>query len=165
MQFVDYQQRLRARLQSNFDFQEACDIGGVLVDLAAAFKRTTERYVLLKKNIQYRYDTYEYFYLIHRPEATLDEVRGIVNQLTEHLVRTTPHDDEHMSSDHTIIFHVRAIDPALADYVRKFIFRRLFKLGFKGWIHIGLVLVDTTGQIIYSKHRKQKPYRFLDIKF
>lgn len=163
MQFEDYKQHLSARLYSNFDLQKNTTLGGVNIDLAASFKRRTERFVLLKKNVQYRYDTYEYFYLIQEMAPSLERIQRLVEQLTNHLVQTTKPDQDHMSSDHTVIFHVDQIQPEVADYIRKFIFRKMFKLGFQGWLHIGLAMVDTTGQVIYSRHRKQKPYRFLAI--
>lgn len=163
MQFEEYKERLKARLFSNFDFEEDVVVSGIRIDLKASFKRTTERYVLLKKNVQYRYDTYEYFYLIRHSSPSRDQLEGMVQELTHQIVQATIPDQDHMSSDHTIIFHVDEIRPEAAEYVRQFIFRKMFKLGFKGWVHIGLVIVDTTGHIIYSRHRKQKPYRFLDI--
>lgn len=164
MQFEEYRERLKARLFSNFDFEDNVMVGSTMVDTKASFKRTTERYVLLKKNVQYRYDTYEYFYLIRLSAPSREQIERLMTELTETIVERTLPDQDHMSSDHTIICHVDSIQPETADYVRRFIYRKMFKLGFKGWIHIGLVMVDTTGQIIYSRHRKQKPYRFLDIK-
>lgn len=164
MEFNEYKERLSARLLSSFDLEEDVMIGAVPVALKASFKRVTERYVLVKKNVQYRYETNEYFYLLQQMAPTVAQLEQTVQQLTDAIIANSQVDREHMSSDHTIIFHVDIISPEVADFVRKFIYRRFFKLGFQGWAHIGLVMVDTTGQIIYSRHRRQKPYRFLDMK-
>lgn len=163
MQFEDYRERLSARLFSNFDLYRDITLDDLQIDMMASFKKTTERYVLLKKNVQYRFNTFEYFYLIQQESLSLDQLKNFMERLTDHIVQSTEPDQDHMSSDHTVIFHVKENRPEVAEYVQKYIFRKMFKLGFYGWVHIGLVVVDTNGKIVFSKHRKQKPYRFLDV--
>lgn len=162
MKASEYLIILTQRLSGYFDFTYDQTIDGVAVDMVASSHRKNERYLLTKKNTIYSYDNFEYFFFVDCTNRVNSEITTLTNTLKNAALQMVNPDEAHMSTDFTIVVYVDAIDAKMRDFVHAFKCRKLLNWGLKGRIHVGLVVIDCEQNIVYSKDRRRKDYRFLD---
>lgn len=158
-----YKQRFKSRLMHHFDFIEDIRIAGVTIDVKADSHRRNEAYLITKKNKMYGFDNYESFLLLMQPNLTVEALEGAVRELEAYALAQVVPDEEHMSTDYTLVFHVDRISQEVEAYVKRYGFNKSFALGFRGHLRIGLVVVSASGDGVYSRNRRHKRFKFLSI--
>ncbi len=157
-----YKKLLMERLQGYFDFDENTRLGSIPLDFHARMHRRNEKYVLLKKNILYAYDNFEYFNLYQTEEMSLSQLQTLMEEFAGACLKVTTPNKEHMSSDHILIIHMPHADAELKAFARNYKFRKYYRFGLQGTCKVGLILVTDDGKSAeFSKDLRDKKYTFV----
>lgn len=163
--FVDYVDILAKDFSVYFDVERDVEFNGISLDLRASFQRINERYFLTKNTKMYRYDCYEYFYVKTLKSGDVSELNELLRNFEHSLITYQNSDENHMSSEHTLILlYAGTPSEDFKDVIRRYSFKKSFSMGLRGFLHFGVVLRDKDANMVYSKNRKQKKYRFLEKK-
>lgn len=139
-----FEQTLRRKLETYYNLEDNFFIAGKDFNFIARYNQRNSKYILHKKIELYAFENNEY--ILYKKldkgfaEETLNEIKNLINN---HYSQIIDVNDEHMSS--TIIFIFETDLPTnkkLINSIKKFNFYKSFKFGLKGWINVGLVLIN-----------------------
>lgn len=159
-----FEEKLREKLNRFYDIGGKEEIGTLTFDFIARYHQRNSKYILKQSNEYYAFENNEFilFKKLNTPftEELLEEVEMFFKDYSAKLLSV---DDEHMSSIVTIIFETELpTDPQLIKKIEKFKYYKSFMLGFKGWIHGGLMLINPDEETgLSNKYSRKELKKFL----
>lgn len=157
-----YATSLLRKLSVYFDIEENVTVCGLPFAFRSSMHRRNERYVLMKKNVLYAYDIFEYFYLYQKETMTKEELQTLMGHFLEEALQVTKPNKEHMSSDHILVIHLDQADDTLRKFVKKYRCRKYFHHGLQGTLKAAIILVENDGKsAVFSRDLKDKKYQFV----
>jgi len=145
MEFSQYLNLIKNKLQSNFDKNDDFNIDGYTYDLFAEYHQRSERFFLTKKATIFGIENNEYILIKHFDNINKTILDNHICNLIKSIdFIVKPHDD-HMASIITGIIvldnNITSKDKLIIDSVKKFKYHKGFSFGFKGWVDIRLLIV------------------------
>ncbi|MBK5243232.1 hypothetical protein [Clostridium sp.] len=152
-----YMNELIKKFESNFDIEYNRQIGGINFDFAGVFDQRSIKYMVMKAAEVYAYKTHEYVFYKHiDDEFQVTDLVKIKSLLHENVNDIVKMDSEHMASVITFIFSsTESPDLETQKAIRKFKYYKSFLLGFKGWVNVKLIFINSdTNKVITNKFAK-----------
>lgn len=157
-----YSSMVQDRLNAYCNIEENVKIHNLDLSFFATMKRHNERYFLTKKNTLYAYNEFEYFLLLQKDSASLEEIKRIVEQFEALADDHVKPDDQHKSSDYCLIIQVPRIDSDVERYIKRYKRRKALKWSLQGYLSTRLILVEGNGErAVFSRELSPKTYRFV----
>lgn len=145
---------LEEGLKSNFDLFGGKEVGGMKLDLVAAYRERVSRYMISRRQEIYAYQSHNHILYRHfdsvLSKGDIDEWRAWLEGNLSEIIQV---DKEHMSSVITVIWSSdRAIDEDVRKAIKRFRYYKGFMFGLKGWVNVKLVHVDlSTRRIVTNR--------------
>lgn len=138
-----YFNRLEENLSIYYDLTENLSLEYGNIDLYAKYFEKNDRYILSKKSVIYSQEAFEHIFCKYFENITLDCVKDFTKFLETNITNFVKPNDDHMSSiiRGVIITNEKPSDEII-DFIKKYKYYKSFLFGFKGWVNIGLNLVD-----------------------
>jgi len=154
-----YREKIKDKLISYYDIDENVKYGKYDFDFVAKYNQRNAKYVLSKRYEYYAFTNNNY--ILYKKldtkitKDTLDEIKSFLSDSCKKIIK---YNDEHMSSNLTIILETEI--PRDRDLIKKvlnFKFYKSFVFGLKGWVNAGLVLIDPDKQegLTNKSHKKE----------
>lgn len=159
-----FEEKLRGKLNRYYDITDAETIGDMTFDFVARYHQRNSKYILKQSNAYYAFENNEFILfkkLVHPfTEETFDAIERFFQNSATSLLSV---DDEHMSSVVTIIIETPLpLETTLMKKIEKFKYYKSFMLGFKGWLHGGLMLINPLEEKgLSNKYSKKELEKFL----
>lgn len=149
-----YMNELVKKFESSFDIEYKKQLGAINFDFAGEFNQRSVKYMFTKAAEVYAFKNHEYvFYkeIDYKFEET--DIKNIKILLEEKVNQIIKMDREHMASVITFIFSCpTSPDLEVQKGIKKFKFYRSFLLGFKGWVNVKLIFINShTNEVITNK--------------
>lgn len=149
-----YMNELIKKFESNFDIEYNRQLGGINFDFAGEFNQRSIKYMFMKAAEVYAFKSHEYvFYkeIDYKFEAPdLAKLKSIIKENVNSIIKM---DSEHMASVITFIFSsIESPSVETEETIKKFKFYKSFLLGFKGWVNVKLIFINSnTNKVITNK--------------
>lgn len=152
-----YMNELIKKFESNFDIEYNRQIGGINFDFAGEFNQRSIKYMFMKAAEVYAFKSHEYvFYkdIDYKFQATdLVKIKSLLDEKVNDIIKMDP---EHMASVITFIFSsTESPELEIQKAIKKFKYYKSFLLGFKGWVNVKLIFINSnTNKVITNKFAK-----------
>lgn len=153
---VDTRDALKSALEHMFDFTDDFRFSDYVFPLYAKFFRRNSKYFAVKKVEIYAFSNFEHL-LLYRFDRSVgrEDLQRLVESVQREISALVKPDHEHMSSMVTLIVEAPCVEEDAAEYVRKFKYRKSFKLGFQGWADMKILAISRDdGRLLESKLAK-----------
>lgn len=149
--------KLIKKFETNFDIEYNRQLSGINFDFAGEFNQRSVKYMFFKAAEVYAFKSQEYvFYKDIDYEFNIENIQNIKTILQENVNKIVKIDEEHMSSVITFIFSsIKNPNLEVQNVIKKFKFYKSFKLGFKGWVNIKLIIINpNSGEVYTNKYAR-----------
>ncbi|MET3617305.1 hypothetical protein ABID14_000934 [Peptoniphilus olsenii] len=138
-----YFNRLKENLSIYYDLDESLSSEYGSIDLYAKYFEKNDRYILSKKSVIYSQEAFEHIFCKYFENITLEYVKDFTNFLETNITNFVKPNDDHMSSIiRGVIVTNEEPSDEIINFIKKYKYYKSFLFGFKGWVNIGLNLVD-----------------------
>ena len=144
--------KLLGSLRSQFDIREPFSVAGMKFNGFGEYRATAQRYVLSKRAALWEASTQEFAFVKLLPHLTLKELRATISHIIAHFIGDLELPANHMSTSVDLIFLTHSLSLEAETEIRKFNYRKSFKLGLQGWVDMKVAAFDETGSSV-SKAR------------
>lgn len=142
-----YLLNLKEILSVYYDVYEDFDSEFGKIDIYAKFFERNDRYILKKEAIIYSQEAFEHIFCKYFENLTIDDAVGFTKYLEENINTFVKPNDNHMSSIlRGVIVTNEKPDEEIIKFIQKYKYYKSFQFGFKGWVNIGLNLVDINNE-------------------
>ncbi|MGI5949749.1 hypothetical protein [Peptoniphilus sp.] len=142
-----YLSNLKEILSVYYDVYEDFDTDFGSVDIYAKFFERNDRYILKKEAIIYSQEAFEHVFCKYFENLTINDVVDFTGYLEKNINTFVKPDDNHMSSIlRGVIVTNEKPDEEIIKFIQKYKYYKSFQFGFKGWVNIGLNLVDINNE-------------------
>jgi hypothetical protein len=152
-----YMNQLIKKFETNFDIEYNKQLGGINFDFVGEFNQRSIKYMVLKAAEVYAFKSYEYvFYkdIDYKFEALdVSKIKSIIEDNVNDIIKM---DSEHMASVITFILSsTESPNMEAENAIKKFKFYKSFSFGFKGWVNVKLIFINSnTNKVITNKFAK-----------
>jgi hypothetical protein len=149
-----YMNELIKKFETNFDIEYNRQLGEINFDFAGEFNQRSIKYMFMKAAEVYAFKSHEYvFYkeIDYKFEAPdFERLKSIIEENMNNIIKM---DSEHMASVITFIFSsIESPSAEIVETIKKFKFYKSFLLGFKGWVNVKLIFINSnTNKVITNK--------------
>ncbi|MEK6263972.1 MAG: hypothetical protein N2B06_04280 [Clostridium sp.] len=149
-----YMDQLIKKFESNFDIEYNRQLGEINFDFAGEFNQRSIKYMFMKAAEVYAFKSHEYVFYkeidYKFEEPYLAKLKSIIEENMNNIIKM---DSEHMASVITFIFSsTESPSVEIVETIKKFKFYKSFLLGFKGWVNVKLIFINSnTNKVITNK--------------
>lgn len=150
---IDVRDALKNSLEHMFDFTDNFRFSDYVFPLYAKYFRRNSKYFAVKKVEIYAFSNFEHL-LLYRFDRSIgpEDLHQLVESIKKEISALVEPNDEHMSSMVTLIVEAPSMEAGVAEYVRRFKYRKSFKLGFQGWVDMKILAISRDdGRLLESK--------------
>ena len=152
-----YMHKLVEKFESKFNIEYNRKLGDFTFDFAGEFNQRSAKYMLIKEAEIYAFKNNEHvFYKNIDYKFNVDNINNVKFILNKNLDEILNMDEEHMASVITFIFsNSQSPDLDVQNAIKKFKFYKSFYFGFKGWVNVKLIFINSnTNDVITNKYAK-----------
>lgn len=155
MKFTDYVELLVQRMEKYFDIEKNSVFFDRKYEIKAEFlKRETQTFIF-KNNVMDFTESREI--CLVRTVQDINDIKCELEQVEHILKETVNPSRHHQSTIVTLVLVHNSVSKEMASLVKKFRFRKLYKMGFWGWSEGCAVLVDlNAGKVHSSVYAREK---------
>jgi hypothetical protein len=146
--------RLIKKFETNFDIEYNKQLGEINFDFAGEFNQRSIKYMFMKAAEVYAFKSHEYVFYKEMDykfeEHYFTRLKSIITENINNIIKM---DSEHMASVITFIFSsIESPSVEIVETIKKFKFYKSFSFGFKGWVNVKLIFINSnTNKVITNK--------------
>lgn len=142
-----YFNNLKENLSVYYDVLENYNTEFGNIDIYAKFFEKNERYILKKEAIIYSQEAFEHVFCKYFENLSIKDIVEFTKYLEGNINTYVKPDDNHMSSIlRAVVVTNKEPDQEIIKFIRNYKYYKSFLFGFKGWVNIGLNLVDINNE-------------------
>lgn len=148
-----------------FDIERDTAIPGGSFPAAAAYHLREENYVATRAHTIYATEQHEYAYFFLTERLDLETLKNQIELSREAgLGRIKPH-GEHMFSYVTLVILADTIDPEAQKFLRRYRFRKNFRLALHGWMEYHIAAMEVSSNRFFSNPAGKEARKNLERNF
>lgn len=165
MDSKNYMQTIEERLKTRFDIKKDFKSEHINANIFARYNVSNEKYIATKKNVLYKYENNEYFFVKKADSLDGKGMESYMESLKEiSSVMVKPKED-HMSS---LVCGVVVVDECedeeVERLVKRFKYHKSFAWGFKGWVDIAIIMVYLNKSCVISNKKGRDAKVLFEVK-
>lgn len=152
----EYLACMEARFKHFYDLERSYTLKGHSVDLYARYFERNERYIGTKKMVVYGMEQNEHVFFKYLEDIKPSDLKVFTEMLETAVETLVSPTEDHMCTLVRGVLLTKNLPKELEAPIKKYKYYKSFLFGFRGWVHIGLNVVDINNPNINYHNRKGK---------